>query len=64
MTMIKLFPRLCYNNTYVKDALSISISGAKNVAIWHHKSYFIYFTISFYKAPNINSFILIFNTIK
>ena len=43
---------------------SIHISGAINLAIWLTKSYFIYFTITFYKTSNIDSFILAFNIIK
>ena len=50
-----------YNRFYK----SINIGGVKNLAIWHHKSYFIYFTTLLYKTPDIISgFILAFNTIK
>ena len=42
-------------------AQNINIGGAKILASWHYKSYFI---TSFYKTSNINSFILAFNTIK
>ena len=31
---------------YSRFYKSISIGGAKNLAIWYYKSYFIYFTTS------------------
>ena len=47
------------------DPVSIHIGGAIILAIYGStKNYFIYFTFSLYKPPNINGFILTFNTTK
>ena len=43
---------------------ALALVVQKILAFGTTKNYFIYFTILLYKTPNINSFILVFNTLK
>ena len=49
---------------YGINFLGISIRFPKNISFYHLKSYFIYYTISFYNTPNIPTFIFLYNTLK
>ena len=43
---------------------ALALVVQKILAFGTTKNYFIYFTTSLYKTPNINGFILVFNTFK